>query len=115
MIQIDGPVIPEWGGVGDPEAGYYAGLPGTVYAKVLQELWTEVTPTGAYWNPTRLVSDNRIPAMGSDTTRYVFESKPGKILVSVELLFRRAFLELMDQKGWDVPDILMESQRIELP
>jgi len=115
LIQIDGPVIPEWGGVGDPEAGYYAGLPGTVYAKVLQELWTEVTPTGAYWNPTRLVSDNRIPAMGSDTTRYVFESKPGKILVSVELLFRRAFLELMDQKGWDVPDILMESQRIELP
>jgi len=37
--------------------GYYAGLPGTAYAKILQEIRTEVTPTGAYWNPTRVLSD----------------------------------------------------------
>ena len=74
LKQIDGPVVPEWGGVGDPDAGYYAGLPGTAYAKILMEVWTQVTPTGAYWNPTRVVSDNRIPAMESDTTRYVFEA-----------------------------------------
>jgi hypothetical protein len=48
---IEGPIVPEWGGVGDPDEGYYAGLPGKGFAKILQELWTEVSPTGAYWNP----------------------------------------------------------------
>jgi hypothetical protein len=35
--------------------------------------------------------------------------------VEVTLLFRRAFKELMDQKGWDVPDIVMEQEAITLP
>jgi hypothetical protein len=74
LKQIDGPVVPEWGGVGNLVEGYYAGLPGTAYAKVLMEVWTEVAPTGAYWNPTRVVSDNRIPALGSDLTGYTFET-----------------------------------------
>jgi len=33
----------------------------------------------------------------------------------VRLLFRRAFIELMEQKGWDDPDIVMESETIQLP
>jgi hypothetical protein len=33
----------------------------------------------------------------------------------VTLLFRRAFKQLMDQKGWDVPDIVMKQQTINLP
>ncbi len=119
LSQVDGPTVPDWGGIGDPQAGYYAQMPGTAYAKILMELWTEVTPTGAYWNPTRVLSDNRIPAMGSDTTAYVFEtsevSKTSEVYVVVKLIFRRAFIELMDQKGWDVPDIVMESQSIQLP
>jgi hypothetical protein len=96
--------------VGDPSDGYYAGLPGTAYARILQELWTEVAPTGAYWNPTRVLSDNRIPALGTDTTHYTFEAAglEGPFTVRARLLFRRAFIELMDWKGWEVPDILME-------
>ena len=35
--------------------------------------------------------------------------------MQVTLLFRRAFKELIDQKGWDVPDIVMEQQTINLP
>jgi hypothetical protein len=35
--------------------------------------------------------------------------------ISVTLLFRRAFIGLMDQKGWDVPDIVMEQQVIQVP
>jgi hypothetical protein len=114
---LEGPTVPLWGGVGDPSDGYYAGLPGTAYARVLQELWTEVAPTGAYWNPTRVLSDNRIPAMGSDTTRFAFDaSNAGRPLtVTARLLFRRAFIQLMDWKGWDVQDILMEENSIELP
>ena len=116
LTQIEGPVIPDCGGIGDYEQGYFAGSPGTAYAKILMELWTEISPSGAYWNPTRIVSDNRIPAMGNDKTKYIFEaSKDSEVQVEVELLFRRAFIELMDQKGWDVADIVMEEERIELP
>jgi mono/diheme cytochrome c family protein len=108
LAQLEGPTIPEWGGVGELSQGYYAGLPGTAYAKVLQEKWTEVYPTGAYWNPTRVLSDNRIPALGTDRTTYRFAA-PGDedVELDVKLLFRRAYIELMEQKGWDAPDILM--------
>jgi hypothetical protein len=36
------------------------------------------------------------------------------LTVTARLLFRRAFIQLMDWKGWDVPDILMEEGSIEL-
>lgn len=114
--QVDGPMIPEYGGVGDPSKGYYAGLPGKIYAKVLMELWTEITPTGAYWNPTRIVSDNRLSAFESDTSSYIFVTpESGNATVKIILLFRRAFKELIDQKGWNVPDIVMREQTIQIP
>jgi hypothetical protein len=112
----DGPAIPDYGGVGDPADGYYAGSPGKVYAKILSELWTEITPTSAYWNPTRIISDNRIAALESDTSEYAFvlpSNEPATIQVT--LLFRRAFKELMDQKGWIIPDIVMEEKQLYLP
>ncbi len=118
----DGPTVPEWGGVSKDEVGrmkddgYYAGLPGQGYAKILMELWTEISPTGAYWNPTRVVSDNRIPAFGSDTSSFVFAAPAqGPASIEVVLLFRRAFIELMVQKGWNVPDILMEQAVVTIP
>jgi len=110
---LEGGTIPVWGGVGDPTLGYFAGLPGKGYAKILRELWTEVEPTGSYWNPTRIVSDNRIAALETDTTKYIFSApEEGKANVTTTLLFRRAFIELMAQKGWDVPDIVMEQQTV---
>jgi hypothetical protein len=110
---LGGETIPEWGGVGDPNLGYYAGLPGKAYAKILSELWTESEPTSAYWNPTRIVSDNRIAAFETDDSTYIFAAPiDGKASIKITLLFRRAFKELMDQKGWNVPDILMEQQTL---
>lgn len=115
LHQTSGPVVPDWGGVGDPEQGYYAGLPGKAFAKVLEELWTEISPTGAYWNPTRIVSDNRIAPFGTDVSEYRFLTPTGgKVTIDVKLFFRRAFKELMDQKAWGVPDILMEHEIVEL-
>ena len=115
LTQTSGPVIPDWAGIGDPADGYYAGLPGTIYAKVLEELWTGVSPSGAYWNHTRVVSDNRIAAMATDSTEYTFSSlKSSAVRVEIQLFYRRAFNELMDQKGWDVPDILMAQESIEV-
>ncbi|MFQ5436078.1 MAG: hypothetical protein ACE5FD_14485, partial [Anaerolineae bacterium] len=113
---LSGPTLPDWTGVGDPAQGYYAGLPGTAYAKVLSELWTEVLPTGAYWNPTRLVSDNRIPAHGQETTMYGFSvPDDANVTVITRLIYRRAFIELMAQKGWDTPDIFITSTEQMLP
>jgi hypothetical protein len=113
LAQIDGPRVPQWGGVGDANEGYYAGLPGKGYARILEELWTGVSPTGAYWNPTREVSDNRLAAFVVDSSTYRFAASPaGDVQVEVTLLFRRAFITLMDQKGWDTPDIVMVRQVI---
>ena len=116
LEQLNGPVLPDWCGEGDPGQGYYAGLPGKAYAKILEEFWTGVCPTGAYWNMTRLVSDNRIAVYQSDETAYTFASpETGSVTVTVHLYFRRAFKKLADWKSWDDPDILMAEDTIVLP
>ena len=119
LTLLKGSTIPEWGGVGDPAQGYYAGLPGMAYAKILEETWTGISPSGAYWNPTRLLSDNRIKAFSHAVSNYTF-ARPldgDAITLDVRLLYRRAFIELMDQKSWNVDDILMEREthQVDLP
>jgi hypothetical protein len=110
-----GPTLPAWCGRGDPAKGYYADWPGKAFAKVLEELWTEVSPTAAYWNQTRLLSDNRLAALATDASRYEFAApEKARVLVKVTLLFRRAFKALMDQKGWEVPDIVMAEESFAL-
>lgn len=107
--------MPAWCGTGDPAQGHYAGLPGKAFAKILQEMWTEVSPTGAYWNQTRVLSDNRLAAFARDASTYAFAApEQGKVFVEVSLLFRRAFIELVDQKGWELRDIVMEQEHIVL-
>ena len=109
LALLDGPTIPEWGGVGDPARGYYAGQPGVLYAKILADFYTGETPTYAYWRQTRLVSDNRIPALATDETiyRFALPGDDGPLTVDVQLLLRRAFIELMDLQHWNTPDMLM--------
>ena len=60
--------------------------------------------------------DNRLAAFATDTSTYSFATpEQGEARVEVTLLFRRAFVELMDQKGWDVPDMIMEQQIERIP
>ena len=109
----EGETIPFYGGEGNQKLGYYAGQTGKIFMKVLQELWTEVYPSGSYWNPTRIMSDNRLSPFKTDTSAYTFDISGSKtVFVNIRLLFRRATKELMDQKGWDVPDILMEETNL---
>jgi hypothetical protein len=97
-------VVPDWG-------GDKAGRPGKAFAKVLRDLNSGQEPTAAYWNPTIIVSDNRIPAFGVDTSVYEFAAPPaGTVNVEATLIFRRAFGELMEAKRWDKPDIVMEQE-----
>jgi hypothetical protein len=111
-----GPVLPDWCGSGIPSDGNYAGLPGKVFVKLLEEEWTGVSPTGAYWNPTRVVSDSRLAAFQSDDGEFLFESPDsGDVRVEAVLVYRRAYRKLMELKGWSDPDILMESAAVFLP
>ena len=109
LTAIEGARLPAW-------TGDLAGQPGVYYAKILQDIWTEVSPSGAYWMPTRIVEDTRLPALEADANSYIFAA-PGEGAVTVEarVIFRRAFYDLMQQKGWDVPDILMEAAQVMLP
>jgi hypothetical protein len=103
-----GLILPEW-------TGNYAGKPGKTFAKVLRDEWTGEAPTAAYWRPVTIVEDTRIPAMATDVSKYTFTLPVGqKAEVKVRLVFRRAFQELMDQKGWTDPDILMEEETIQV-
>ena len=113
LRQNGGPVLPDWCGNKKNIKGHYAGLPGKAYAKLLKEKWTDIFPTAAYWNHTELVSDNRIAAFAQDTTTFEFlPPEKGKVIITVSLLYRRAFMELMEQKKWNVPDILMAQKKI---
>ena len=112
---IESPVLPDWIGIGDPQQGYYAGLPGKTFAKILQERWTGITPTAAYWNPINIISDNRLAAFETDTSHYHFLSHTkGSATVNVILLYRRAFKDLMDQKGWQDSDLQLKNIKIDL-
>ncbi len=111
----EGPVLPEWCGSGDPADGCYAGLPGKVFIKMLEEKWTGVSPTAAYWNPTRVVMDTRLGAFESDVGEFLFRAPDsGDARIEAVLLYRRAYKELMDLKGWNDPDIVMESAAVSI-
>ena len=113
LILKDSPRLPDWCGKGDRRQGYYAGLAGKAYAKLLQELWTDVFPTGAYWNHTTVVSDNRIAAFATDRSSYSFAMpRAGKALITVTLLYRRAYRELMDWKKWTDPDVTIATEHL---
>ena len=97
-----GSILSDW-------AGDLAGQPGIYFAKILEDRWTGIAPTGTYWKPTRLVEDTRLPPLATATSLYTFTAiDQGKINIEVTLIYRRAYYELMQQKGWDTPDIVME-------
>ena len=107
LAQVAGPVVPDWG-------GDMADRPGKTFAKVLRDLETGQEPAASYWNPTVIVSDNRIPAFWVDTSVYEFAAPlAGTVNVEATLIFRRAFWELMETKRWDdTPDIVMEQETV---
>jgi len=92
--------VHDLGGIGDPLQGYYAGLPGKLYAKVAHDAG------GAgpvfFTEATGILFDNRIPALAADTTRFRFAvpSGGGTLRVRARLLYRRTFRALIDAKAW---------------
>jgi hypothetical protein len=129
LLQVDGPQIPNWGGTNNAymeSSGVkgYAGLPGKIFANLLIEKDTNISPTTAYWNETRpahitkdgAVSDNRLDAGGKDVSTYFF-SPPydGEVRFTISLMYRFGFYDLMQEKRWvdtmqraDIPVVKLE-------
>ena len=108
LAQLSGPVLPEW-------TGNLAGFAGAYYAKLLRDEYSGEMPTAAYWRPVTIAEDTRLAALATDVTQYTFSLPSGAAArVHVRLLFRRAFQELAELKGWEDPDILMEETIIQV-
>jgi hypothetical protein len=100
-LQHVGPqVVHELGGVGDPAQGYYAGLPGKLYAKVNHDKHG-AGPT-FFTDATGIQFDSRIPALGRDETAYEFllPAGGGAVEARARLIYRRAFRFFVDAKSW---------------
>jgi hypothetical protein len=100
-----GPTLPEW-------AGNYANQPGRAFAKVLQDEWSGELPSGSIWRPVKVVEDTRLPAYATDVSDYAFAAPSTPAKVTVRLVYRRAYQQLMAWKGWRDPDLIMAEQRL---
>ena len=121
LVQVKGDKLPAWAGVSNPSMSQngmegYAGFPGAIYADLLMEEGTNLSPTAAYWNKTKYVfvtkdgknSDTRLLPGDPQVSNYSFVIPDlGDIHITVKLIYRFAFFDLMDQKDWARPDIVV--------
>ncbi|MBN2208871.1 MAG: carboxypeptidase regulatory-like domain-containing protein [Candidatus Coatesbacteria bacterium] len=109
LESIGGEVVPIYGGTGGGPRDF-AGRPGKMFAKILVDMrGNHPAPS---WRQTTVLSDTRIPALTSDFSTYEFRLPAGANSATVEarLIYRRAFKDLADQKGFLLDDILMTSE-----
>jgi len=113
---ISGPQLPDWAGMESGQPGHYGGQPGKGFALILRESWTGIWPTAAYWNPVQIMDDSRLAPFQEDLSQYRFQvPEEGPAFIQVQLIFRRAFIEIAEQKGWGVEDQVLKDILIEIP
>ena len=138
LIQVAGDRIPSWAGPGPispisvannlMKAGIldYSGLPGKIFANLLVEEETNLSPGMAYWNETKYASVDSVNGTNSDTrlrpgkadlSSYSFAMPDaGDVKVTVQLLYRYAFYDLMVWKEWyGRPDIFVATMECQGP
>ena len=84
----------------DPDQGYYCGLPGRLYGKInISEAGDSPT---FFTDAVAIVSDNRIPALQTDTSNYTFAvpAGAGDIDLRARVIYRRSWRVLVDGKAW---------------
>jgi hypothetical protein len=100
LVSTGDQVVDALGGVGDPAAGYVAGLPGKLFAKVP----IDAAGNGPvfFTEAAALAMDNRIAAHAVDRSRYRFAipAGGGQVEARARVIYRRAFRAVVDAKGW---------------
>jgi len=102
-------VVPIYGGTGGGPRDF-AGRPGKLFAKILVD--QDGNHPAPSWRQTMILSDSRIPALGSDFSTYGFLLPEGTTCATVEaqLIYRKIFKDMADEKGLQLDDILMTSE-----
>ena len=60
--------------------------------------------------------DTRLGAFESDVGEFLFVAPDsGEVRIEAVLLYRRAYKKLMELKGWNESDIIMESAAVSIP
>ncbi len=100
LIDTGSQQIDAIGGVGSPAQGYFAGLPGKTFAKVTLD--ANGNGPSFFTEAASVQYDTRLPALATDTTNYSFQLLPGggSYKVRARLIYRRAYRDLVDAKGW---------------
>ena len=109
LEMIKGNRLPDWAGKGRVETGNYAGLPGTVFARVLGD--DDGNLNVPFWRATRVVSDTRIRPKKSVELKFEFavEDSEDEPTAEASLIYRPVIKPLATIKNWDARDILITS------
>jgi len=109
LKMIKGNRLPDWAGKGKAETGHYAGLPGSVFARVLGD--DDGNLNVPFWKATRVVSDTRIRPKKSVELKFEFivEDPEDEPTAEANLIYRPVIKPLATIKNWDAKDILITS------
>jgi hypothetical protein len=109
LEMIAGQRLPEWTGKGPAEAGNYAGLPGEVFARVLQD--GDGNLHVPFWKATAVAFDTRIRPKTTATFEFKFalEDPEDEPTAEAQPIYRPVVKPLAQLKNWTVEDILITS------
>jgi len=99
LAQLEGDRVDFIGGVGDPDEGYYADLPGQAFYRNYE---TALGEQGVFYTEAvAQVHDTRIPPGGQYTGTFSFAlDGADEVDLAAELIYRRSFRHLVDAKQW---------------
>lgn len=103
LTQTGGPMIPVWA------APDLAGYAGEIFANVLKDKDTNLAPSFSYWNPVENAwqgADTRLPPQITVQSEYAFAAPYDQTAkITATLIYRRAFMNVVYQKGWYLGDL----------
>jgi hypothetical protein len=107
LKMIKGERLPEWAGKGAVEKGNYAGLPGAVFARVLEDDKGNIHVP--FWRATGIAADTRIRPKKTVTLEYEFElyDPDDEPTAEAKLIYRPVIRPLAKQKSWAAEDIFI--------
>lgn len=101
LAQTAGDVVDDVGGIGSPAEGFFAGLPGRAFYK---DLARGEERRVFYTEADRIAADTRLQAGETYFNSFEFTPTAGRrndsLSLDVRVIYRRAFFDLIQTKGW---------------